>query len=124
MMDVRFDHHAIGPNLVTFLDAEMLRLLDQQPRNRLPGFRLDSLDVFLQRRLRRRILVEADTAERAIRVRVSQAKGQPLVARAGVLLEHPSPQHLLGGHAIASFGVVHSALSTPTQILMNQGDRF
>jgi hypothetical protein len=124
MVDVRFDYHAIGPNPLTLLDAELLCLLDQQPGYRFPGFRLHALDVLLQRRLRRGLLLEADATERSIRARVSQAKGQPLVARARVLLEHPSPQHLLGGHAIPSLGGVDSALSTPTQILMHQGDRF
>src|SRR5437763_5750327 len=118
MVDVRLHYHAIRTYLVAVLDAKLVRFADNHLVNGCPSLGLYSLHVLLQRRLLRRLFVEADSAEGAIRIRVGKREGEALVAQPGKLLQHRCAKHLLGSHPISAFPRIDATLASPAQILV------
>src|SRR5581483_4678223 len=124
MVNVRLDHHAIGPDLLTLFEPELFGLAHNHSMNGQPRLGLHSLDVLLQRRLRKWSLIKADSAKGTVRVRISKREGKRLVTQSRVLLQHARTQDLLRRHPVPSLPRIDPALSAPAEILVNERDAF
>jgi len=99
MVDVRFDHRAIDPDLATVLDPQLLGRGHHEPIDEFQRLGLNPLEVLLQSRFAGGLLVDAEPAKRAIAARVGQMEGQLLVAEAVHLLQDHKAQDLVAGQA-------------------------
>src|SRR5262249_49716874 len=123
-----FDDGRVAAQASTVLDAQCLSVSDEHAIDVLERLRAHELDVALQRRPLRWFLREADQAERAIALRVSEMQRELLVAEPIRLLNDQRAKNLLTAHAVTTAICSYAAdkqisLDPPRKLRMRVEDR-
>jgi hypothetical protein len=101
-VDVRLGHGAIKANLATPLDILITSIAQQPLVDGCERLRLNALDVPLQSGPWQHLVGNAQAAKSAIAARISQMKGQLLVAVSVHLLDDQRAKYLFGSHSLST----------------------